>query len=84
MARRSLTFLVVDDNQLQRRIVDSCLEPVGHQVMFAVSAGEAEAVLSVHDAAVVLLSAALPAGVARDVLAVAMRPRRVASWRYGA
>ncbi len=76
MARRSLTFLVIDDNGLQRRIVDSCLEPVGHQVMFAASADEAEGVLSVHDAAVVLLSAALPVGIARDSLAVAMRPRR--------
>lgn len=76
MPRRSLTFLVIDDNQLQRRIVDSCLEPIGHQVMFAVSADEVEGVLSVHDAAVVLLSAALPIGVARDALAASMKPRR--------
>lgn len=76
MALRDLTFLVVDDNQLQRRVVDSCLESAGHHVMFAISAEEVDAVLSVHDAAVVLLSAALDPGTARDALSMVLRPRR--------
>jgi signal transduction histidine kinase len=72
----ALTFLIVDDNELQRRVVDSCMERAGHQVMFAATADEVEAVLEAHDASVVLLSAALPVDEARASLAAAVKPRR--------
>ncbi len=72
----ALTFLIVDDNELQRRVADSCLERAGHQVMFAASAQEAEEVIASHDASVVLLSAALPIEEARAALLAAQKTRR--------
>lgn len=71
----ALTFLVVDDNELQRRIVDACLEEAGHQVMFAASAEEVDDVLAAVQAQVVVVSAALPVEEARAAVAAAMRPR---------
>lgn len=73
---RALTFLIVDDNELMRRIAQATLERAGHQVMFAASPDEVEAMLSAHDAQVVLVSAALPADGARGALAAALRVRR--------
>lgn len=72
----ALTFLIVDDNELQRRVVDSCLEPAGHQTMFATDADEARALLDTHRANVVLLSASLPVDEARAALAAALTPQR--------
>jgi signal transduction histidine kinase len=72
---RALTFLIVDDNELQRRVVDSCLERAGHQVMFASSAAEVQDLLAAHDASIVLLSAALPVDEARKALLAALAPR---------
>ncbi len=71
----ALTFLIVDDNALQRRVVDSCLERAGHQVMFAATAEEVVDTLAAHDASVVLLSASLPVDEARGALQAALSPR---------
>lgn len=71
----ALTFLIVDDNELQRRVADSCLERAGHHVMFAATAEEVEEVVAAHDASVVLLSAALPIDEARAALTAARKAR---------
>jgi signal transduction histidine kinase len=73
----ALTFLIVDDNELQRRIADSCLEQAGHHVMFAAGPDEVTELLAAHDASVVLLSAALPIDAARASLAAALVPGRI-------
>lgn len=73
---RSLTFLIVDENDLQRRVAEQSLWKAGHQVMFAASAEEVEAELTDHDASVILLSANLPIEEARAVQTAAQRPRR--------
>ena len=73
---RALTFLVVDDNDLQRRIAETYLWKAGHQAIFAASADEVEAVLSEMDASVVVVSAALAHDDASKVVARVRRPRR--------
>lgn len=73
---RSLTFLIVDENDLQRRVAEQSLWKAGHQVMFAAAAEEVEAALTDHDASVILLSASLPTDEARAVQTAAQRPRR--------
>lgn len=72
----ALTLLIVDDNELQRRLAQSILERHGHQTMVAASAEEVDANLAAHDATVVLLSAALPGDEARAALTSALRSRR--------
>jgi len=73
---RSLTFLIADENDLQRRIAEQSLWKAGHQVMFAATAEEVEAALTDHDASVILISANLPTEEARAVQTAAQRTRR--------
>ncbi len=71
-----MTFLVVDDNDLQRKIAETYLWKAGHQAVFAASADEVEAVLGEMDASVVVVSASLAHDDAGKVVARVRRPRR--------
>ncbi|HJZ84912.1 MAG TPA: response regulator [Polyangia bacterium] len=71
----ALTFLIVDDNELQRRLAQTVLERAGHHVMLAASGDEVGAMLNAHPAAVVVLSAHLREDEIRAALASALAPR---------
>lgn len=71
----ALSFLIIDDNELQRRVVESCLEHAGHRVMFTATADDVGALVRDCHAGVVLLSAALPKDEARRALSASLRPR---------
>jgi signal transduction histidine kinase len=71
-----LTVLVIDDNELHRRMAGSCLERAGHRVVVAGSAAETAELLAAVPASVVLISAALRDGGVRSALNAALAPRK--------
>jgi two-component system, sensor histidine kinase and response regulator len=71
-----LTVLVIDDNELHRRMAGSCLERAGHRVVVAGAAAETADLLAAVPANVVLVSAALPDDGCRIALNQALAPRK--------
>ncbi len=69
-------MLVIDDNELHRRMAGSCLERAGHRVVVAASPAETAALLATFPASVVLVSALLRDDGCRAAVNAALAPRR--------
>jgi signal transduction histidine kinase len=75
----ALTFVFVEDNQLQRQVAERAIEEAGHQTLLVTAADELEALLAHVTPAVVVVSSQLPAELARAAIAVARTQRRDAA-----